>query len=106
MRATGRHTHVRRGGLGPGVGETWVADGKSIDDFFAQGGAGQERIKTLCGHGIFDMNARQFIPAFFMFEVVGVIKIGGVGKIHTVEITYHFKQIFTMKIKKSALSII
>ncbi|MDO8070586.1 hypothetical protein O3299_03570 [Janthinobacterium sp. SUN176] len=52
------------------------------------------------------MDTRQFIPAFFMFEVVGVIKIGGIGKIHTVEITYHFKQIFTMKIKKSALSII
>ncbi|MGV8866040.1 MAG: hypothetical protein ACOH2S_03895 [Janthinobacterium svalbardensis] len=52
------------------------------------------------------MDTRQFIPAFFVFEVVGVIKIGGVGKIYTVEITYHFKQIFSMEIKKSTFTII
>ena len=106
IRAAGCDAHVGRGGLGPGVGKTWIPDGKSIDDFLAQGSASQERVKAHCGHRVFDVDTRQFIPAFFVFEVVGVIKIGGVGKIHTMKFCYYLPDVLNMKIAKSNFSFV
>ncbi|WP_230542495.1 hypothetical protein [Janthinobacterium sp. FW305-129] len=49
------------------------------------------------------MDTRQFIPAFFVFEVVGVIKIGGVGEIYTVKLPIISNKYFPWKLKKVPL---